>query len=147
MRIAALTFCVWVIVVAAIASITRVWGDAALFVPRSHCGQWGSWAVVYQAANVAIALSYLIVTVEIGRVARRVSILDRPVAFLLVLTFLSCGLGHLVDGVLMFYWPNYRVATIWHLCTALTGLVAAITFPLAAHRMWSTQVLDDSWKR
>ena len=142
MRVAALTLAFWVTLVFASASAMHVWGDASLFVPRSHCGNWGEWAIVYQAANAVIAVAYMLIPLELGRRFPEAPAIDRFTALSFIVFILLCGGGHLLDGVVMFYWPNYRVATIWHVCTAIASVVTALTLPLAVHRMWSTQLLD-----
>lgn len=109
-----------------------LWSDA--FMRRDCCGECHpGWRCLYIASNLAIWASYVVVALLILW-RRRDDVQPREVPprslFVLRIAFfmfiLTCGFGHLFDGVLSFWWPLYHAWALWHAVTAFASVVAAI---------------------
>ena len=106
------------------------------FLPRSSCGPgWTSflqWA--YISANLLIAVSYFCLPISLIRLSWtglppfKIP-LFRTQATIWALFLFCCGTGHVLENVLVFWWPAYRLFTAWHWFTALVSVAAAVTFP------------------
>ena len=93
------------------------------FMPRWQCGEWSLELMsVYITANIFIFLGYIILPMMLIHKMNK-KIWSRSHKILLgfwALFILSCGLGHLLDGVVSFIWPNYRLFALFHTITAIT---------------------------
>ena len=107
--------------------------DSSVFVRRSRCGEWtGAWQEIYIFANIAIFTAYVLIpTILVASVRSGVDRSNRITLRELVIGryvygafILSCGLGHLFDGVLSFSWPAYRFFACWHMLTGIISLNA-----------------------
>lgn len=129
--------------------------DASDFMVRSECGQWSPLGrFIYEWSNLLIMFAYLAIPVALvmafysvrhlteeseGTQARRrlplMSNMDAKISLWLYALFIfCCGIGHLLDGKLSFYWPAYRLFALWHLLTAMVSNLAALwTFYRGAH--------------
>lgn len=102
-------------------------------ITRDHCGPWTPILVtLYILANSAIFLAYLVIaaqlfiTVKVGGLFKSWPGL---IKVLFGLFIFSCGVGHLLDGVLPFFWPYYPLFTAWHILTAVLSVTTAAVFP------------------
>lgn len=105
--------------------------DSDSFVARGNCGDWGPWLPwAYQAADLAIALSYFAIPAMLLWLWRgKKGVLPRPWILLYFAAFIFlCGLGHVIDG-LSFYRPAYRFNTLERVLTALVSLTTACLLP------------------
>lgn len=130
--------------------------DTDGFVPRGQCGvDWGPfWRHLYEYSNLLIAFSYFAIptTLIVGYFAvhdlKKEAAKSRlkPKEWLMTqrealvttvfysLFIASCGIGHLVDGWLSFYWPAYRFFAIVHAFTAFISITSALwTFYRASY--------------
>jgi len=101
--------------------------DTRDFAPRATCGQWTAFTeTAYIGGQLLIVAAYLAIPLGLiylslhGRDSPRISRLTA----LFSAFILMCGLGHLFDGVLAFWWPAYRFFAVWHLAT---GIVSGVT--------------------
>ena len=112
--------------------------EADRFVRRGECGDWTQeWAYAYVLSNLLISVACVIVAVQISLhrgLLRHIGSEVGSLVFFIV--FITCGLGHFVDGFLIWFWPNYHVATIWHCITASFACVLAVLLPAFLRRMW-----------
>jgi len=112
------------------------------FVPRHHCGAWAKgWAFAYGLANYLIFKSYFLIGVLLvaGRFQGTPDARDRDwlhangprTVVVYALFILTCGMGHLLDGVMSFFKPMYHLWMVWHWLTALISMYAVwITFKI-----------------
>lgn len=109
------------------------------FVPRYECGDWSPWLIAnYVVANAGIAIAYILLPLNLLRLLRMQGWhAENSRQLLLWASFiLLCGLGHALDNIGAFMWPNYRVFSLWHDLTAIISLWAAFTFP-----WWLSQLM------
>lgn len=99
------------------------------WVPRSECGWFPPWLRgTYIAANVAIWAAYESIPLTLKRLAKRNVHIVADNSRRRFVTFIQfCGRGHLLDAVLVFWWPHYLVFTIWHSLTATVSVYTALT--------------------
>lgn len=105
---------------------------------RRVCGQWEDAEVLWAAvANIATAGAFL--GIPFALISFMISIWpqtthsQRALATIFVCLFVTCALGHLLSGVMPFYWPAYRLIAAWDTVTAVVGLCAvAILRPILA---------------
>ncbi|MFK7822213.1 MAG: hypothetical protein AB8G99_26190 [Planctomycetaceae bacterium] len=103
---------------------------ATWWVPRWHCGWFPWWLIaIYVIANAVIWLSYEHIPFVLARLEKNQKRLfsddDQSRQFV---TFIrSCGRGHLLDGVLVFVWPNYFVFACWHAITAVVSVRTSLS--------------------
>ena len=101
--------------------------DASGFVPRAVCGSWTKGEVVLNnAADLAVALAYLVIPFVLTRLQRRRP--DLPFSWILVvfgLFIVTCGATHLME-IVLFYHPVYRLAGLIKVLTALASWAAVI---------------------
>lgn len=109
-----------------------IW-DASDFITRDHCGVWPDWLIrFYMSGHIAVGAAYLIMPAILYFRARQVRATHRVSAKLsLMFAFFiaCCGIGHLLEGVASFFWPNYRIFAIWHWVTALASVGVAAVLP------------------
>lgn len=120
--------------------------DTSGFVPRSYCGDWGTWlAPTYQVANTVIALCYMAIPFAImilwwnrGK--------DLPKGWILpgfALLIFMCGKMHWLE-VAVFWWPAYRLITFTSILTALASLPVAVTLPWVVHYLLRVQTPEQA---
>jgi len=101
--------------------------DASGFVPRAVCGSWTEGEVLLNnAADLAVALAYLVIPFVLTRLQRRRP--DLPFSWILVvfgLFIVTCGATHLME-IVLFYHPVYRLAGLIKVLTALASWAAVI---------------------
>ena len=101
--------------------------DASGFVPRAVCGSWTEGEVLLNnAADLAVALAYLVIPFVLTRLQRRRP--DLPFSWILVvfgLFIVTCGATHLMEIVLSYH-PVYRLAGLIKVLTALASWAAVI---------------------
>ncbi|HIB69137.1 MAG TPA: sensor histidine kinase, partial [Phycisphaerales bacterium] len=101
--------------------------DASGFVPRAVCGSWTKGEVILNnAADLAVALAYLVLPFVLTRLQRRRP--DLPFSWILVvfgLFIVTCGATHLME-IVLFYHPVYRLAGLIKVLTALASWAAVI---------------------
>lgn len=114
---------------------------------RGECGNWHPGFVwLYVMSNVLIAASYFIIPFVIGiaiwraRDGRAPQInITQGQARLMRYSFagfiLFCGLGHLLDGVMSFFYPRYHLVAVWHAMTAVASWFAVFAVAKMRHRI------------
>lgn len=106
------------------------------YLPHGHCYFWEPdilWLSV--ASNLATALSYFTIPIILAwlwaHLRKKVSPRWAPVFSSFAAFILCCGLGHLLE-VVVIWWPIYRVQAIWSLVTGTVSVVTAtILWPVA----------------
>ncbi len=101
------------------------------FLTRNHCGPWSETLVrAYIASNAQIALAYLFIPICLFIVwHKRRHDVDHAWLILLFAAFITaCGLTHLC-GMVVFWWPAYRLFTLISSVTALLSVVTAVWLP------------------
>lgn len=100
------------------------------FMTRDHCGCWNSaFRILYIASQIGIAAAYATVPVVLwivttSKVQTGQRLTGSPRVRILTayaLTFSTCGIGHLADGVLTFWLPAYHLWAVWHFVTAMVS--------------------------
>lgn len=123
------------------------WLSDADFMIRSHCGIWSPTLIaVYMFANVCIALSYFVIPIQLLLVTKHYKMRKTPKAWIILLFALfifACGVGHVLDGVMPFVWPSYRVIAAWHCVTAVASVGTMMVVP----RLAIQQLIDDDSKQ
>jgi hypothetical protein len=76
-------------------------------------------------AYIAIAVQ-LFITIKVKGLF---STMPGAIKLMFALFIMSCGIGHLLDGVLPFFWPYYPLFTAWHSVTAVLSVSTAAFFP------------------
>lgn len=124
------------IVLGVVVLIGTFWGDlwSLDFMQRDCCGSWNpGWRCLYVLSNIIIWASYTsIASLIVWRRHDDVPSRQPPPRSTLVLRIaffmfiLTCGLGHLFDGVLSFWWPLYHAWALWHAVTATASVVATV---------------------
>jgi len=102
--------------------------------PRGTCGSWTAGEMTaYMVANGTIALSYfaisliLAILIVVGRQP-----FPRRWESIGFTTFIfSCGLGHAIGDVAVFWYPNYHLFIVIDSCTAALSVGVAVTLPFA----------------
>jgi len=100
---------------------------------RGNCFPWGEFdKTLYTWSAKAIAFEYYLIPLilifslqQLGWVPARRTV----IAFALFIFF--CGTGHLVDDVMSFYYPAYRIMAIWKFLTAVVSAWALFELPQA----------------
>lgn len=104
------------------------------------CGGWSSRLVVfYIGANVVIAAAYFCIPLMMfwsWAYQRRAVDVRQWQTVLFALFTASCGIGHLMDGFLPFFYPAYRMIALWHWLTAAVSLATLFAMPYFAKRLW-----------
>jgi two-component system, sensor histidine kinase and response regulator len=120
--------------------------DTSGFVPRRLCGDWTTELILlHNGSDGLIWLSYLAIPVVLVYFVRRKRDVPFPWIFWLFGAFIVlCGTTHLMD-VVLFYWPNYRLAGLIKLATALVSfstVVALVPITPVALSMRSPEELE-----
>ena len=93
---------------------------AEWWVPRSNCGYFPPWmTALYVSGQLLIFLAY--VAIPIGMRRLRLGghpLFDTRLSFWFKIFIGTCGMGHFLDGVVVFFWPHYMFFSFWHLLTA-----------------------------
>lgn len=121
--------------------------DASEFLPRGECCRSGQWPeglqTSYIAAHAAIALAYFVnpfLLMWMYRASTTVNRLLSPWRSFLPLYaafIFCCGTGHLLEGIAAFWWPDYRLFTVWNWLTALASWIPTIAIPVKVHALIS----------
>ena len=124
---------------------------ATWWVPRWHCGWFPWWLIlIYVTANAVIWLSYEHIPFVLAKPERNQKHLfsDQKQSRQFVRFIRACGRGHLLDGVLVFVWPNYLVFALWHALTAWVSVRTSFSLHQLGNQLLSEQereaVLDIS---
>jgi two-component system sensor histidine kinase/response regulator len=120
--------------------------DTSSFVPRRLCGDWSTELILlHNVSDGVIWLSYLAIPLVLVYFVRRKRDVPFPWIFWLFGAFIIlCGTTHLME-VVLFYWPNYRLAGLIKLATALVSLgtvMALVPITPLALSMRSPQELE-----
>ena len=114
--------------------------------PRRLCGDWsGGLILLHNVSDALIWLSYIAIPVVLIHFIRRKRDMPFPWIFWLFGAFIVlCGTTHLME-VVMFYWPNYRLAGLIKLATAMvsvTTVIALVPITPIALAMRTTRELE-----
>ena len=115
------------------------WWNADDFTPRHLCGNgWSDGLIVWsQLMSLGIFVAYMGIPLMLfwsyRRFAREGS-QRRWLAVLFAAFIFSCGAGHVVGGILPFYWPNYRFVALWDTMTWLLSTATMLAMPSMVHR-------------
>lgn len=102
------------------------------FLPRSQCcteGAWPQWLeLLYWSGSIVLFLAYTINPLILWQ-AYRGGFFKRPLKIermvLIYAAFIfSCGVGHLVEGIMPFLYPNYLLVALWTWQTACISWLA-----------------------
>ncbi|MEZ6053057.1 MAG: hypothetical protein R3C02_16985 [Planctomycetaceae bacterium] len=105
------------------------------FLPRSECcveGVWPLWLeLLYWSGSFLLSLAYLVNPLILWQ-AFRSGFFDRPLQIeRIVLIYgafvFSCAIGHLIEGIMPFFYPNYLLVAVWTWQTAGISWLANIT--------------------
>lgn len=115
--------------------------DYSKYIPRMHCsldGEMELWiAIIYIVSSIVIALSYLTIASTLFLIRKKISTQTGKVTFLLFSSFIgACGLTHLLDAF-MFYFPHYRLMTLFLSITAAVSFITSIRMPFLTQRIYS----------
>ncbi len=112
--------------------------NASDFMPRGQCGRWSQpWIGLYIAAQFSVFAAYGTIAGILFQAAYKAR--TDPIASPLTKSekhqarmvygafILFCGFGHLVDGVVSFQWPAYRLFALYHTLTAAVSWIAVFT--------------------
>lgn len=103
-----------------------------LWPPRRLCGEWPDYLVYMTSLSELVTCwCYLAVAVTLfilafsGSVALKgfLSVRLRVLFVLFAAIFFTCGTGHFLGGVLVFWVPVYRLIAAWAVLTAIVGVV------------------------
>ena len=104
------------------------------FLPRSQCcigGAWPKWLeLLYWTGAFAVFLAYTVNPLILWTAWRR-RFFEKPLNIgsmsLIYAAFIfSCGVGHLIEGILPFFYPNYLFVALWTWQTAFISWLANI---------------------
>lgn len=105
--------------------------------PRGACGKWSPLHfMLYTGAHFFTALAFFvnpIVLVWLYRTSRNARTLLAPWrSFLLPWALFTafCGVGHVLEGIVSFWWPAYRFFTVWTWLTAVVSWLPTIALPM-----------------
>lgn len=100
---------------------------SAPFMPHGHCFLWTPGILYLEVlANALVALAYYSIPVVLYLFIRRRKDVPYPHVFILFALFItSCGTGHLIDIVLIWY-PLYWVKAFWDAVTATVSVATAV---------------------
>ena len=78
------------------------------------------WVTAYVAANWVISLAYTMIALLIFQRMKRASHIPRTLMGNALLgIFVTCSVGHFLEGFTTLLWPGYRLETMWHWVTAI----------------------------
>ena len=78
------------------------------------------WVTAYVAANWVVALAYTLIALLIAQRMKRAAHIPRTLMGNALLgIFVTCSVGHFLEGFTTLLWPGYRLETIWHWLTAI----------------------------
>lgn len=103
-----------------------------LGMPRGACFAWDYTSkLIYIGSALALFFAYSQFSWSCWHALRLRTILahDRRMLCGFILFFFLCGIGHLVDDVMAFYYPAYRVMAFTKFATAATSLYTALRMP------------------
>jgi hypothetical protein len=102
------------------------------YLPHGICLLWEPELVYALAiANFAIGLSYLVIPAQLVHTMMGHNAKLRRVVIYMVGAFIAaCGVGHLLDMVII-WMPIYRVVAMWHILTATLSLATMLVLPTA----------------
>lgn len=103
---------------------------------------WQPWEMaVYVIANLLIFLSYTSIPISIYVFVKRsrfrldgVTKMDQRIAIVFSVFIACCGFGHLWETII-FWYPWYRFAVVWHAMTAFVSVSAALMIGKAMPRL------------
>lgn len=107
--------------------------DVSNFPARANCcvnGPWPPWFQWFYAVSEAmIALAYFVNPLLLRWAFRRFVdskhfTIPATVVFSYAVFIFCCGAGHLLSGVMPFFWPNYHLIAAWNYLTAAVSWVA-----------------------
>jgi hypothetical protein len=123
--------------------------DTSVFVSRDQCGPgWTKTMVeVSYFANMAIAISYLVIPVALGVVYwQKRNTITRKMNLALMfyaLFILLCGMTH-IGHFVVFRAPAYRLFTLIDVCTAIVSIISAfIVSPMAVPEALKFRTSDE----
>ena len=98
------------------------------WVTRNNCGWFPVWLIIlYAGSNLAIGIAYAIIAFMLRVFEQEGTTVFTPYYSRLFAMFISaCGLGHVIDGVMAFFWPNYLVFAMWHAYTAIVSVFVSV---------------------
>lgn len=114
------------------------------FIPRGHCGGWNPTFVwLYVLSNCMVFAAYMAIPFVLGMahlemrkgraafgITRR-QITHSRITFAIFI--LLCGVGHLLDGALSFFYPYYHFFAVWHALTAVASWAAVFMIVKIRH--------------
>lgn len=120
--------------------------DASEFVTRGSEGTgWTPWLrLVYQAAKIAIALSYVAIAASFFALysKRKGDLLFPQALSHVVVLLVICAIMHL-DDVASFYWAPYRLFTLVMTVAAACSVVIACKLPKVVHFLLRLGKIED----
>ena len=105
----------------------------AEWLARGQCGPWTEgMRQVYQGSHIIVGFCYVLIFVMLA--VAYVKAREQRLAYDWAVAvgsgvFLTCAVGHFLDGFGSFYWPRYDVFTKWHALTAGFALVFMFSLP------------------
>lgn len=102
--------------------------SADWWVTRNNCGWFPSWLVfIYVAANLMIFASYASIPHTLHQLGKRGYRLfgDGGTTIRFCWFIALCGTGHLIENVMVWWWPHYLIFAVWHVLTAFVSVRAA----------------------
>lgn len=108
------------------------------WVPRGLCGPWTLWLeIVYIVSNALISLSYLAIASGLIWTMLRHGAPAvggrRSLTWLFVAFIAACGIGHAIENIGAFWFPNYPLFAAWHAMTAAISVATAVLAPIVLH--------------
>jgi hypothetical protein len=105
--------------------------DAEHFAPHGACLLWDPTLVPLTiVANIAIALAYLAIPLQLTAVLRMKSLLPNWAVMLFMAFIVLCGVGHGIE-VLTLFRPYYWLQVVENALTAVVSVSTAVLLPVA----------------
>ena len=112
--------------------------ETDLWPARRSCGTWTDTEVLWSVmSGIAIFAAYAGISAVLLHLVANLwgaaKVLEKLVLTLFAAFILLCGIGHIINDVMPFFFPAYRLTVVWNVLTAIASLATlALLRPIIA---------------